>query len=91
MFRRLIVLTALAACGPTAETDPECDSLCEELINGCAYEAFPDFSSCLNGCAYDREQGADVTGQLQCVQDAACDTFSIVECTHAFGPDQAAE
>lgn len=90
MSRSWTLLLWLAACGATAPTDPECDSLCEELINDCGYEAFPDFGSCLNGCGYDREQGADIPGQLQCVQDAECDTFAVVECTHAFGPDDGA-
>ena len=81
----VLVLLALAACGGGASQT--CDDLCNVLILQCGYEAFPDFASCQQGCAYEQEQGEDVNATLACVQAAAssgsCDTFAILECEHA--------
>lgn len=74
-------LALLAACGQYE--DSVCNQLCTELINQCGYEAFPSNDSCLQGCLYDADQGADIQGQLDCVEAAECDTFAIVECQHA--------
>ena len=77
----------LAACDDGASGGPSevCDDLCTALVEDCGYDAFPRFESCLQGCAWYEEEGADVAGELGCVQDAACDTFLIVECEHSFG------
>lgn len=78
----------LAACGSDGvQPGTPCHDLCTELVEECAYEAFPTFGSCLDGCAYGRDQGLDVRAELACVQDAACDPFAVVECDHAHGLD----
>ena len=80
----------LGACVPEAATDGAtavCESMCDELYKTCSYAAFPDWNSCLEGCAYNLEEGADVEGQLACVQEASCDTFKIVECENTYGAD----
>ena len=70
-------------CNETEET--VCDTLCRELVQSCGYAAYPDLESCRQGCEYASEQGADIVGQQQCIVDAACDTFAIVECEHVYG------
>ena len=84
----LLLLLPLAACEgeqSAAEASQNCEDLCDELVTNCGYGAFPRFDSCLDGCAWYEDQGADVPGELACVQDAACDTFLIVECEHEYG------
>lgn len=76
------LLVSLAACAGDPEASA-CEDLCKELVNTCGYEAYPTFESCLQGCNYRVERGADVTDELTCVQEAACDTFAVVECEHA--------
>lgn len=78
------LVVGLAGCGGAAE-DQACDDLCTELMQACGFTAFPDRDSCLQGCAYDGEQGADTTGLLNCVTDASCDLAAIVECEHSHG------
>ncbi len=77
-----------SACSGSGVANSDCDNLCGELVSTCGYAAFPDLNSCLNGCAFYDENGADVGGQLSCVEDAACDTFLIVECEHEYGLEQ---
>ncbi len=83
----LLLLLTTTACEPesAANASANCQDLCEQLVETCSYGAYPRFDSCLQGCAWYEEQGADVTGELACVQDAACDTFLIVECEHEYG------
>lgn len=90
MFFRLVLVVGpltLAACPKPLTQENLCEDLCFELVSDCQYEAFPSYESCMQGCAYDAEQGADVGGELQCVQAAECDTFAILECEHAYGLD----
>jgi hypothetical protein len=85
MLRLPFVLgIVLAGCGPKAASGP-CNTLCAELVGTCDVAAFPDETSCLEGCLYDQDQGADVDGELTCVQAASCDLFAIVECEHQYG------
>ena len=79
-----VVPVLLFSCG-TAETteDDVCAVLCEELVVTCSSEAYPDRTSCLQGCGWDAEIGEDIAGLSQCVTDAACDPFAIVECARA--------
>jgi hypothetical protein len=83
----LLMLLTLGACEgeATSGISDTCQDLCDELVEVCGYGAYPRFDSCLQGCAWYEEQGADVGGELACVQDAACDTFLIVECEHEYG------
>ena len=77
-----LVVVSLLACGEET-TASSCEDLCQELVNTCGYEAYPTFESCLQGCNYRVERGADITDELTCVQEAACDTFAVIECEHA--------
>lgn len=79
-----MILLLLLACGPAAEKET-CELLCDELYQTCAYDAFPTYESCLQGCAYQRSEGADMKGQQACIEAAECDTFAILECEHDFG------
>ena len=81
----LITLACVAGCEQTEES--VCDSLCRELVQSCDYAAYPDLASCRQGCEYASEQGADIVGQEQCIAEAACDTFAIVECEHVYGTE----
>jgi hypothetical protein len=63
-----------------------CEELCSILVVECKYSAFPSKDSCLEGCAYNEEEGTDIEGQLACVQEASCDTFEILECEHQSNP-----
>lgn len=76
----------LIGCGGESE-ESVCHDLCTELTGTCDYDAFPDINSCMQGCEWNAEQGADIAGQTTCVQNAACDTFEILECEHAYGID----
>ncbi len=91
-MRTLLPLLMLALLGCPAESvtgaSEDCDALCEELVETCGYRAYPRFESCLQGCAWYEEQGADVPEELACVQDAACDTFLIIECEHEYGLEE---
>ena len=62
-----------------------CADVCEELYQSCSYAAYPSYDSCLAGCAYNEEEGADMESQLSCFQEAECDTFAIIECENQFG------
>ena len=89
MRTRTAILAAfiVAACSRPLSQENICEDLCFELVSHCQYAAFPDYESCMQGCAYDAEQGADVGAELLCVQEADCDTFAVVECEHAHGID----
>ena len=76
----------LTACASQAAPSV-CQDLCTNLYSTCGYEAYPTLDSCLQGCEYNAEQGADVGGQLLCIESANCDTFAILECEHAYGLD----
>jgi len=79
----LAALFAFTAGCPATPSTP-CGQLCKELVQSCSYEAYPTYDSCLQGCEYNSEQGADVRGEEACVSEAACDTFAILECEHAY-------
>jgi hypothetical protein len=82
------LLLPLLACNPestAADASQNCEDLCDELVEVCEYGAYPRFDSCLQGCGWYEKQGADVAGELACIQDAGCDTFLIVECEHEHG------
>ena len=81
----VLLFVALNACSGGEES--VCRDLCDELYKACDYQAFPSYASCMQGCAYDIERGADIDSQVDCVLDAACNTFAIVECQNAHGPE----
>jgi len=65
--------------------EASCYELCKELVDECSYPAFPDEESCLQGCAYNEGEGADTDAHLECVQEAACNTFDIISCENSYG------
>ena len=78
----MVVALLAAGCG-SAEYDA-CEDLCTELVRTCDYQAYPEMQSCMDGCANRLDEGVDVEAYATCVQDAACNTFQIVECEHRF-------
>ncbi|MBX2803231.1 MAG: hypothetical protein KTR31_36460 [Myxococcales bacterium] len=90
-MRAALLFSTLVVAACTTSTldanDRSCAELCDELVVVCAYEAFPTRESCEQGCRYNADQGANVPGQLVCVELAECDPFLIVECEHDFGID----
>ena len=80
------LMTSLLCVGcNTAGTTSTCYTLCQELFQTCDYAAFPTFQSCEEGCVYKQEEGADIEGQLTCIQEAECNEFAVIECEHTFG------
>ena len=62
-----------------------CDDICKEVYSTCQFAAYPSYQSCVEGCAYNEEQGADIDGQFTCIQEASCDEFAVVECENTYG------
>lgn len=75
----------LTGCSTSEDQYGTCKDMCNELVGMCDYAAFPSYDSCLEGCAYNEEQGGDVEGQNECIQTAECDTFAIIECENQYG------
>ena len=86
-MKQLSIFLVMVATGCSDGTDGggPCADLCSVLVGECGYSAFPDMGSCLDGCAYEASEGQDVLGQVACVEDAACDTFAILECENEYG------
>ena len=74
----------MTACTSGATSASPCGTMCSELVTNCQYAAFPSFDSCVQGCEFNESEGADVRGQRDCVDEAACNTFAILECEHAY-------
>ncbi len=83
-----LALFALA-CSTEAETDEVCDTMCQELVMTCEYAAYPSYESCVQGCAFSRQEGGNVKREADCIAAAECDTFAIVDCEHQWGQDAA--
>ena len=81
----LICASLLTGCQSEAEIDPECEKLCTALASDCSYRAYPSMDSCLQGCAWEKKQGADIASELSCIESAGCDTFTVIECSHLYG------
>lgn len=79
----LLLVTGCAA----EQAATQCETVCDELVKQCSYEAFPSYDSCVQGCLYEEEQGSKTERASTCIQDAGCDTFKIIECEHAPGVD----
>ena len=81
-----ILLSSLLflGCGNKSSTS-SCYTLCQELFQTCDYDAFPTFQSCEEGCVYKQEEGADIEGQLACIQEAECNEFTVIECENTYG------
>ena len=82
----LIGLVSILAVGCMTTSDQSaCKNLCDTLVRTCRYEAFPDYGSCEQGCGYEANEGGSVVSMSECVADAGCNTFEILECQNAFG------
>ncbi len=79
----LFLIPLFAGCA--AGEYSACDDMCTELIRSCGYDAFPSTDSCMTGCAFEAERGADVDGQADCILEAECDTIAIIECQNTYG------
>ena len=84
-WRTFIFIAMLGCTTEKAATESTCNDLCNELQGTCGYDAFPDYGSCLEGCTYYQEEGADIEGQLNCIVEAECDTFAVLECENQYG------
>lgn len=81
---RSIPLLLLASCvGPPPKA--VCESMCDQLVHECGFTAYPSHASCVEGCLYDAGIGAPVHTLEDCISDAQCDGFMVVECSRAFG------
>jgi len=85
-MRYAIAAILVFACAGQRELS-HCEEMCTELVSNCEVAAFPNQDSCVQGCTYNADQGADVEDQLECILDADCDAFDIVECEHEYGVD----
>ena len=79
------MLFFLFACTQEASEYGICEDICKEVYSTCQFEAYPSYESCLEGCAYNEEEGSDLEAQYQCFQEAECDTFEIIECENTYG------
>ncbi|TVQ91069.1 MAG: hypothetical protein EA397_11275 [Deltaproteobacteria bacterium] len=83
----LALLGLTSGCAdPVPPEVATCNALCGELFTECQYRAFPTMESCLDGCGYYESRGVDIESHRACVEEAACDTFAIVECENAHAP-----
>ena len=83
-----LMLLCLFAYGCGTPEYRACEDMCKELGRTCAYAAFPTTDSCMQGCADELDNGADIFGKEECILDAECDTFAIVECQNSYGSEQ---
>ena len=82
----VLLFTFSMACAPEGDVEAgACSEMCDELQGACAYDAFPDVNSCLEGCLYSESEGADIEAQLACILESECDTFEILECENHHG------
>ncbi len=79
----MMLLLALLSCAPSSATP--CHEMCLEFVQTCEYAAYPDVTSCEQGCEYESEQGADVEAEWECVAAAQCDQFALIECENKHG------
>ena len=77
-LRPLLAALALGAGCAQDELAASCDALCGELVQSCGFENYPSLDSCLDGCFYAADQGADVPAEANCVAAAGCDLFTIM-------------
>ena len=92
-MKRFILLSALAlpillTVGCLDAPEESCERMCDELVRNCSYLAFPGYSSCYQGCMYEAEQLVAVHALTECVIDAECDTFTIIQCDAWYGLEE---
>ena len=58
-----------------------------ELVNQCGFSAYPD-EILLEGCVYNEtEEDQQTEDMLECVMEASCNEFDIMECEHQHGAE----
>lgn len=84
-----IFFVSLFSCTTSSTVgDSPCEELCLELVNQCDFAAYPDYTSCLEGCVYNEtEKNQQTEDMLECVVGASCNEFEIMECEHQYGAD----
>jgi hypothetical protein len=83
-----LAAAAVVSCDTGRRTGRDverCESICDELVVVCEFGAYPDVSSCQDGCLYEDDQGGDLRGLEDCLADSDCDTFEVIECQRAHG------
>lgn len=75
----MMLLFTLLGCASGGNEDV-CADICMELTVNCAYEAYPNYGSCEQGCLFEADKGEDMAAELECLQEAECDTFAVIDC-----------
>jgi hypothetical protein len=70
----------LVGCAGENAQAKVCEDICMELTVGCAFEAYPNYGSCEQGCMFEAEKGEDMEAELECLEAAQCDTFAVIDC-----------
>lgn len=83
---RSLFASALVLLAAGCSKELPCESLCQTLVMDCEYAAYPSLDSCVEGCLYDQDQGADIVGETECMDAAQCDPIGVVECAREFNP-----
>lgn len=82
-YRGWLVAMGVAGCGPTVPPEvAACQSVCTELMSTCGFDAYPSYDSCLTGCANEVEEGHDIFAKEDCVFEADCNLFDLLDCEH---------
>lgn len=76
----LLLMMTLMGCTRQTVNEKACSDICSELAVNCAYEAYPDYGSCEQGCLYEADKGEDMDAELACLEAAQCDTFAVIDC-----------
>ena len=73
----------LLGCAKQTVNEQACSDICGELAVNCAFEAYPDFGSCEQGCLFEADKGEDMEAELACLRAAECDTFAVIDCENS--------
>ena len=83
-----LFLSLFSCTGSSTVGETPCEELCLELVNQCGFSAYPDYTSCLEGCVYNEtEEDQQTEDMLECVMEASCNEFEIMECEHQHGAE----
>ena len=59
----MMLLFTLLACASGGDEDV-CADICMELTVNCAYEAYPNYGSCEQGCLFEADKGEDMSAEV---------------------------
>ena len=85
MMRTIFLAALLMSCTPQGKSTSPCYNICQELVQTCEFSAYPNFTSCEEGCLYYQEQAVDIEGQYSCIQEAQCNEFDVIDCENMYG------